>query len=187
MSGFPDALRKATAARVAMVTAVAAGVREYVASGFRAEPIVRQHFTTGNQSRYGWPPLSPGYARWKDGSTPDLKRGMKAAGKVVPKGKALPMLVLTGALRDAIASGRAVVAIISPEVVTATWTGLPEYAVYHHKGEGVPKRSPILPNAADRQAIIMAARRYLSAAIGTGGAVPVAAGGAPVPGRARVQ
>ena len=85
------------------------------------------------------------------------------------RGPGLPMLVLTGRLRDAIAGKRAVVTIVSPTLVRITWTGVPAYAKFHHEGTPkMPKRSPITPNAEDRMAILMAARRHLSASLVTG-------------------
>lgn len=189
-----NALRKLANARQALQNAVMAAAKEYANGGFRAAPIVRRHFTDGNAGRYGWPPLSARYAAVKAGQTKQLKKGMRAVGKAVPKGAGLPMLVRTGALRDAVAAGRAVIIARPDGSVTIRWTGLPAYARYHHTGSGrLPKRSPVEPNAEDRAEMIAAARRYLSAAIGTGAAnvpAPQVAGGMGVPGgaagRARV-
>jgi hypothetical protein len=170
---------KATLAR-----AVAAACQEYANGGFRAAPIVRQHFTQGNQGRYNWAALSPRYAARKAGLTPALKNGMRKGGKVVPKGKALPMLVATGTLRDAITSGRAKVVRQSVDLFVITWENSPHYAIYLHQGtpNKMPKRSPVEPNDADRRAIIEAAQRFLSASLGTAGNVPLGIFG----GRARV-
>ena len=168
----------------ALDDAVIAACREYANRGYRAEPIVRQHFTAGNQGRYAWPALSPKYAAWKAGVTPLMKTNMKARNRVVPKGKGLPMLVLTGALRDAITSGRAKIIKAGPGRYVIRWANDPHYAIYHHKGMGRnPKRSPVEPNAADMVQIWAAANRYLSGWIAAGGSVP--AGGAPG-GKARV-
>jgi len=178
-------LARIAGARNILAMAVMAGCREYANGGYRGRPIVASHFTSGNAGRYGWPPLSAGYGAWKAGATKDIQNTMRAAGRSVPRGKALPMLVLTGALRDAITAGQARVVRTGPETVTMTWDGLPDYAVYLHEGTPtMPKRSPVEPNAADRQAIIDAANRYLTQAVGTGGAVPVTT--AAVPNRARV-
>ncbi len=98
---------------------------------------------------------------------------MKAAGKTVPRGKGLPMLVRSGRLRDAITSGRATVRRTGPDAFIISWPNEPEYAIFLHEGTPkMAKRSPIEPNAADKKAIIEAAKRHLSAAIGTGGGVP---------------
>lgn len=222
------ALRKLELAKVAMANALLGAAQEYANGGNRAEPIVRRHFTSGNQQRYGWPDLSPDYAEWKAGGTAKTTGGVaflnakqtgvlaafmaglsgvkgaakKAAraakvselrgGRAASKpdkgqkgpagGAGLPMLVLTGRLRDAVSGGRAAVVAVSISIVRITWTGLPEYAVYQHHGDGVPKRSPIQPNADDRLQIIMAARRILSTSIGTGTSGPTSLMG----GRARV-
>lgn len=222
------ALRKLELAKVALANALLGAAQEYANGGNRAEPIVRRHFTAGNEQRYGWPALSATYAEWKAGGTTKTAggvaflnakqtaalsafmsglsgvkgaakkaaraakvselRGGRAASKADkgqkgPEGGAgLPMLVLTGRLRDAVAGGRASVLAVSISLVRITWTGLPEYATYHHKGDGVPKRSPIEPNAEDKATIIAAARRILSASIGTGTGGPVSLMG----GRARV-
>lgn len=168
----------------ALEAAVLGACREYANRGYRGEPIVRRHFTAGNRSRYEWAPLSPRYAAWKDGVTKQKKEDMAKAKRVVPKGKGLPMLVLSGAMRDAITSGRARVTRVGPGRFVIRWANDPHYTIYHHLGMGHnPKRSPVEPNAEDIQAIWAAANRYLSGFIAAGGAVP--AGGAPG-GKARV-
>lgn len=168
-------LSRIRAARDACARAILAACEEYANGGNRAAPIVRRHFTKGNAGRYGWPPLSPRYAKAKEGATKDLKRAMRAEGKAVPQGKGLPMLVSTGRLRDAIAGGRrASITRIGPEAFLIRWPNDPPYAIFHHEGTGkMPRRSPIWPNAEDRAAILAAARRYLSAAVGTASAIPL--------------
>ncbi len=214
--------------KTALRNAVIAACEEYANGGFRAEPIVYGHFTAGNQGRYSWPPLSPGYAAWKAGGTMKVAGGVgflnKAGRKALAAFKAkidtrrdmdpkvqkkinaevnakvqkeamklrgfrrgskkdggqkggLPMLVLTGKLRDNITAGRAVIRQVGPESFTITWANIPKYAIYHHTGDGVPKRSPIAPNEADRKAFLDAATRHLRAAMGMLGTVP--AGGPP--------
>ena len=230
------ALRKLAAAKLALVNAVVAGCEEYANGGNRGEPIVRRHFTAGNEGRYNFPPLSPDYAVWKAGGTTKTTgggaflnkkqgaalnqfmaglqgvkgaarkaaratkvaelRGGRAASKLdkgaaiggdgkggVKRGPGLPILVLTGRLRDAIAGKRAIVTIVSPSLVRIVWGGVPTYAKFHQDGTTkMPKRSPIDPNAADIAAILAAARRHLSASLVTGsGAV-----GGMGDGRARV-
>ena len=150
----------------ALLRAIGAAAQEYGNGGFRAQPIVRQHFTSGNQSRYGWKPLSPSYAAAKAGQTKVLKAHMKLTGKVVPKGAGLPMLVRTGALRDAISGGRAKVSRTAGGFLIS-WPNIPHYAIYHHQGtDRMPKRSPIEPNAEDNAAVISAANRYLRSFLG---------------------
>lgn len=210
------ALRKVELAKAALANALLAGAQEYANGGNRAEPIVRRHFTAGNEGRYNWPPLSPEYAAWKAGGTEkttggvafltskqrqdlatrmghlsgvvgaarkrmrakfvnEIRGGIAASkadkgasiGKGV-RGPGLPMLVLSGRMRDAVSGGRATVTPVTPGLVRIVWTGLPEYAKYHHEGAGkLPKRSPVEPNAQDRAAIILAAKRYLTAQLGT--------------------
>lgn len=177
MGSADRALARIAAGKAALLDAVAVGCRDYANGAFGARPGVAAHFTAGNGKRYGFAPLSPGYAAEKEGATPDLKAGMKAAKRAVPKGKGLPFLVATGALRDAITAGRAAITRAADRI-RITWTGLPDYAPYLHNGTPrMPARSPINPNAADRERILAAARRFLSAATGIGGAVPQ--GGAP--------
>lgn len=177
MGSADQALARIAMSKARLLEAVAVGCRDYANGAFGARPGVAAHFTAGNAGRYGWAPLSPGYAAEKAGATPVLKADMKAAKRAVPKGKGLPVLVLTGALRDAITAGRAVISRTGDRI-RITWTGLPDYATYLHNGTPrMPARSPINPNEADRNRILAAARRFLSAATGTGGAVPV--GGAP--------
>lgn len=52
----------------AIRTALRAGAEAYANGRAGAKPIVDRHYTAGNQSRYGWPPLSQGYFRQKAGS-----------------------------------------------------------------------------------------------------------------------
>lgn len=235
------ALRKLELGKAALTNALVVAAQEYANGGYRAEPIVRRHFTKGNQQRYGWPPLSRQYALWKEGGTVKTTGGVAFLSKVqrgalaahmsalpaLPagarkserarkisefrKGKAaskadpaaavdhpetpgrkptpgLPMLVLSGSLRDGVSSGRARVAISSPTLVVITWAGLPEYALYHQNGTGkMPKRSPVNPSKEDVADMISAARRFLSSATGTGGAVAPGRLAGALPARARVQ
>lgn len=177
MGSADKALAKIAVTRARFLEAVAVGCQEYANGRNGDPPGVIPHFTAGNGKRYGFAPLSIGYAAEKEGATPDLKAGMKAAKRPVPKGKGLPFLVLTGALRAAVTAGKATVARRG-DFIRITWTGLPEYAVYLHEGTPrMPARSPVAFNAADRTRILNTARRFLSAFTGTGGAVPV--GGAP--------
>lgn len=150
----------------ALLKAIGAACQEYANGGFRAQPIVREHFTQGNKGRYGWPPLSASYAKEKAGQTKQLKKNMKASGKVVPKGAGLPMLVRTGALRDSISGGRAKISRTGTGFMI-TWANVPEYAIFLHQGTPkMPKRSPIEPNASDNAKVISAANRYLHGFLG---------------------
>jgi hypothetical protein len=158
----------------ALARAIVAACKEYANGGFRGRPIVAQHFTQGNQARQGWAALSPGYALWKSGATPALKKSMKQAKRSVPAGKGMPMLVLTGALRDAVTGGRAVVRRLSYDRFVITWDGLPDYATHLHTGTPrMPRRSPVDLSQSDKDQIIMAANRYLSLAVAAGGQVPL--------------
>lgn len=180
MAGKKDlsGLKLLNGAAQALDNAIIAACREYANRGFRGEPIVYSHFTAGNQGRYAWQSLTPKYAAWKSGVTPVMRANMKTRNRKVPKGKGLPMLVLTGALKDAITSGRAKIVKTGPGRYSIRWANDPHYATYLHKGTPkMPKRSPVEPNAADMAAIWAAANRYLSGWIATGGAVPQ--GGAP--------
>jgi len=158
----------------ALVRALLAACKEYANGGHRGRPIVAQHFTQGNAGRQGWPPLSLGYGLWKAGAAPALKANIKASKRAVPKGKQLPMLVLTGALRDAVTGGRATVRRVSADKMVITWTGLPDYATYLHEGTPrMPRRSPVALSDYDKAAIIEAANRHLSLAVAAGGQVPL--------------
>jgi len=177
MGSADKALARIAMTKARFLEAVAVGCRDYANGSFGARPGVAAHFTAGNGKRYAFAPLSIGYAAEKAGATPSLKAGMKAANRAVPKGKGLPFLVATGALRDAVTAGKATIARRG-DFIRITWTNLPDYAVYLHEGTPrMPARSPIRPNAADKARIITAARRFLSASLGIGGPVPV--GGAP--------
>jgi len=216
-------LARIKATKPALLNAIKAACEEYSNGGFRAEPIVKRHFTAGNQARYGWKSLSPDYEEWKaEGSTrmrggvgflrekdrdglKALKSGLRrnkikgAAAKqaldnYINKARnfrraskadkagagGLPMLVLTGSLRDNITAGRAVIRQTGPSSFLITWANIPAYAIFHHQGTSkMAKRSPIEPNAEDRKAVLDAARRHLRAAMGMLGRVK--AGGAPGP------
>lgn len=179
MGSADGALARIALAKAKFLEALMVGCRDYANGAFGARPGVAAHFTAGNDKRYKFPPLNPDYQAGKEGRTKDLKRGMRMIGRSIPRGRNLPMLVRTGRLRDAITAGRATLTR-QGDTLLIRWTGLPEYAVYLHGGTPrMPARSPINPNAADKAKILAAARRFLSAALGTAGAVPT--GGAPGP------
>ncbi len=126
-----------------MMEAVKHGVQAY-ANGFTGTPFVDAHFTRNNVARYGFPPLNPEYAKWKA-----RHYGMK------------PILVRSGDLRRAVDSKSHLVSIRGATVV-AIFRGLPEYAIYHHKGEGkLPMRSPVNPSVGDREMVVAQAKAYL--------------------------
>ena len=249
---------KFTAAKRMIQEALLIGGREYaqpLKDG--SPPIVSQHFTAGNQSRYSWAPLSPAYAAAKasglvshrgatyhlssselsglhalKGKLAKARRGMgrykgenehgeRGDAKAFAKAQAhedretvkahldkvignrsgtrrdkgasggsggnLPLLVLTGALREAvIAGGAQVTASMSSGGIRIVFVDLPAYAQYHQEGTPrMPKRSPVEPNAADRQQVINAMRRFVERATGKGGRVAVSQSS--VPGHARVE
>lgn len=190
----------------AMRTAVKAGANAYVNGVAGQKPIVDQHFTAGNQVRYGWAALSHDYflrkqaslagkleagvfhpGGGKTGSRLDKQAGFRSGtGELVGMGTGTnkPMLVNGGSLRAAVSGGGHAVTA-SGDTVTIRFTGLPDYAVYLNDGtEKMPRRSPVEPNELDRVEIVNAMRRHVDAALGTGGAVGVPKG--TVPGKARM-
>ena len=97
------------------------------------------HGTTG-----GWMPLSPEYARWKNLHWPGR-----------------PILVLTGALREALTNSGASGALreTTPTTMAYGTQGI-EYASYHQGGApdvNLPARPPVDFAAGDRELIIEAA------------------------------
>ena len=97
-----------------------------------------------------------------------------------------PMLVLTGALRAAVSGGKGAnrhPVHATPNGAVVTFRNLPKYAIFLHEGDGTPMRSPVDPNELDRAQVVAAMSRYVDAAGGTGGAVPVSR--TTIPGRAR--
>ena len=167
-------LKRIKNTREALARAIVAACVEYANGGHRGRPIVAQHFTKGNAARQGWPALSPGYALWKTGAAKALKANIKASKRAVPAGKTLPMLVLSGALRDAITGGRAKVRRLDANRFIIEWAGLPEYAKYLDEGTPkMPRRQPVALSAHDKEQIIAAANRYLSLAVAAGGQVPL--------------
>jgi hypothetical protein len=85
----------------------------------------------------------------------------------------LPMLVLFGDLRRAVNSRNHLVKVFENGRGVATFRGLPDYGLFHHLGAGkLPRRSPVEPNAEDREAVVEAMKRYLARTLrrGKGGA-----------------
>lgn len=137
----------------------------------RARPIVEQHFTAGNQGRNRWKPLTRPYAAWKAGRAQALKAGMRAGGRVVPRGANLPMLVLTGTLRQAVVQPTLHRITQSGDTATIIFSGLPDYAAYLHDGTPkMPRRSPVKPGPNDRKQMIEHVQRLIKAATGKGAA-----------------
>jgi hypothetical protein len=144
------------------------------------QPIVASHYTKGNAARYGWPPLSPEYAKEKAGKTKGLKAGMKQRGARIPAGKGLPMLVATGALRDAVSSKRAIVTPTGDDRAIVRFTNLPEYAEHLQSGTAkMPARSPVDPNAKDMEMVREVMLRHLRMRIGQLSSSTSFGGGAP--------
>lgn len=180
----------------AMRVALVAGAEAYANGRAGARPIVDRHFTAGNQQRYGWPPLSRDYymakARGlighqsggvfkpgggKQGSKLDKAAEFQSSTGTmtgIGSGTNKPMLVNSGTLRHSVSGTKHSVAMRG-EMVVITFSGLPEYAQYLEDGTGkMPRRSPVMPNAADKAEVIAAMRRHMDAALATGG--PVANG-----------
>lgn len=96
-------LQKIAKLKQAMLDAVRHGAIMY-ANGKGGRPIVDQHFTAGNQQRYGWPPLSRPYFLWKQGllssSTPAMtKKARRAIRAVVVNRKGLRSALMRHAKR----------------------------------------------------------------------------------------
>lgn len=191
----------------AVFAALRAGLQEYANGGGRAQPIVDRHFTAGNQQRYGWAPLSREYFLAKQKSLRGNVRGgsfqpgggrrgskldkaaefQSSTGELVGigTGKNKPMLVNSGATREAVTSKTARIDIGADGSGSMIFT-VPDYAVHLHTGTAkMPKRSPVEPNDADIAAIQDAIARHLDTMLGTGGEVAVS--GNTVPGRARTN
>lgn len=140
-----------------------------------SKPIVDHHFTAGNQSRYGWAPLSKDYFERKAGVANAGAHGGnfrgsrldKHAGAIGGGGSNLPMLVNSGATRQAADSGDASISI-SGGIIRITFH-LPSYAKWLHEGTPkMPKRSPVEPNDLDRKEVVEEMKRYLARFAGNG-------------------
>lgn len=106
-------------------------------TGSSRQAIVADHFRNGNQARYGFPALSPKYAKWKSKKFPGR-----------------PMLVRSGRLRQHIV-GRGSVHRTTNGIIIR-WR-VPAYT-RHLIAQG---RHPARPDSADKAAIVDAARRYI--------------------------
>lgn len=177
-----QALRTIEAAAAAVANLPLVGANAYANGMYRRDPIVSKHFTSGNQARYAWAHLSPGYALWKLGATRTIKATIKQSGNAVPRG-ALPMLVLSGKMKAAVLSRNHRIQL-EGDVAVITFGHLPAYALAHHQGNAkLPRRSPVAPNSIDLEEIRAEMAKYLDASLGTGGTVPQSLGW--VPGTAR--
>lgn len=202
-------VRRILAVAVAMKTCLRAGAEAYANGNGRARPIVASHFTTGNQQRYGWPPLSRDYflakqrgIRTPAGKVPataKLANGQRVktgtsefqsrTGELVGIGSGanLPMLVKTGKTRQAIAyTPHPIDGNADGSIVTIHFgVGAPEWARYLETGTSrMPRRSPVDLNDQDRREVLDTMKRHMSAAMGSAGAVSVSQ--TSVPGRARL-
>lgn len=150
----------------------------------QAKPIVDDRFKGEGNSRFT--PLSYAYAREKANASKGLREEQKKAGRTVSRevevayrrrtktgvsiksSKNLPILVRTGALRQAVSAGKATIIILdSGDRGKVYFARLPEYARYHAKGAGrLPMRSPVKPNAADKARMILVMQKFLSASLG---------------------
>ena len=104
-----------------------------------SEGIVGRRFEESGNKRFAT--LSARYAAWKAfrfGQKPILVRSGKLKKKIIGHGK----VRLVGTMVEIVFS-------------------VPEYGVYHQKGEGrLPKRSPVDPNASDIKAVQESAARH---------------------------
>lgn len=151
------------------------------------EPIVDQHFTPGNASRQGWPPLSRAYALAKARGLTKNRRGeVSDLQKVGARNKKvridrnaefhsktgtvsgigtmsnLPMLVRTGLLRTQVVSKSLHKIAQRGDTAFLTFDGLPDYAGYLQTGTGrMPQRSPVNPSFEDVLLIEDVMRRTL--------------------------
>ena len=150
----------------------------------RGDPIVDDRFKGQGNARFT--PLSYDYAKAKAGNASALRKIQKKAGRkvsgMVPvayqsstgemtgigSSKNLPILVRSGALRQAVSSGRAKVVILpGGDRGRIIFARLPEYAKYHAEGSGnLPVRDPVKPNMADRTRMIAVMQRFLAVSLG---------------------
>jgi hypothetical protein len=159
----------------------------YATTKWMSRPIVDGHFTPGNVGRYGWKPLAASTIAARTTLTTFNKsqrakgrRGSK--GEKVPGKRVSPALVLSGDLRNAMATtGRAYAA--GPDMARATWS-VPDYAEYHLPGGAStagrpPTRDFIKPNAEDVQLIRELIAQRLSVIRGKPSRAPGLRPGAP--------
>lgn len=203
------ALAQIDGIKEAMWQSVVYAAKEYANGNDRGKGIVDRHFTAGNQSRYGWPPLNRDYFLAKQrGIVGKVKRGVvqlgggKTGSKIdkaaqfqsstgtmtgIGSGANLPMLVRSGDLREAVNSKSHLIKEQRARgIVTVLFINLPGYATHLHEGTArMPKRSPVEPSPDDEFQVFEAARRKFSLLVGRGGNVPVSL--TTIPGQARTS
>jgi len=184
------AIRKMESLKVAILTAAEAGAQAY-ANGLgngtaRKRPIVAAHFTAGNQGRYGWAALTHEYFLRKQGDVKARTSGGnvqvhgatrvrvdKNAHSTQVTAPNAPMLVLTGALRQAVTEQMHPITA-SESTAVCHFNNLPDYAEFLEDGTSkMPRRSPVHPNEDDREQVVAVMRRHLDAALATHGIVPI--------------
>jgi hypothetical protein len=117
----------------------------------------------------------------RQGSKLDAKAKFHATGPRggvgIGVGKNLPTLVLTGALRQAVSGKNATLVVNrATGVLTITFHGLPEYALYLHEGTAkMPARSPVEPCADDIAQMREVARQFYADVVGKARGNPLAA------------
>ena len=96
---------------------------------------VSRQFASEGASELGtrWQPLSPAYAAWKQANYPGR-----------------PMLVRTGEMRSAAVDARRALTITPRRL---TYTVDSDYAIHHHRGEGVPSRRFVVLSTVTRRSI----------------------------------
>lgn len=99
--------------------------------------IIKSHFDRGNQTRFGWPPLTPAYAKRKQ-----AKYGDK------------PMLVATEAMKKA-TIGHGTVRV-NGDIINIEWTRLPFYAGFVSR-----TREFLDPDQQDEQEIEESVAKYI--------------------------
>jgi hypothetical protein len=167
------------------------------------EAVVGDRFKGQGNARFA--PLSKNYGDWKSGKSKELNKAQKIrfgrasrlidevtgtrverddlTGTYKPKTltrKILPILVLSGELRAAVAKRQHFVEAAGKDKAIITFRKLPFYAIYHHAPQTAPfpKRSPVEPNAADLQRLTEFIQRHVSLLIArfNSGSVRVAFG-----------
>ncbi len=168
-TGFAEAFASLEAAQKVIGNIGRVAAQAYFTNKFRARPIVDHHFTAGNGGRYGWPDLSPAYAKAKSRGTVGIGRGngvflgrsasaltpasARQAGQQLARsgerraskleigaGSTLPMLVRSGKMREAINTGGKIVRV-SADQLRIVWE-VAAYVAWHHTGGSKPGRPP---------------------------------------------
>jgi hypothetical protein len=147
----------------------------YAKGRYGARPIVDRHFTPGNAMRYRWAPLAASTlaSRTKHAKHKTIAKakGFQASRSDKSVGARMtPVLVETGALRDAVATTGRVTAS-GTNTARCTWT-VPDYGKWHLPGYAQPGRPPvrdyITPNDQDVRDLEAICQQELTARIGGG-------------------